>query len=48
MLKTFCPLFLNTTLYGGVTTNLSEAHVLFNGVDASLEFSSGSVHVGDH
>ena len=29
-------------------TNLSEAHVLFDGVDASLEVGSGSVHVGDH
>lgn len=29
-------------------TYLSEAHVLFDGVDASLEVGSGSVHVGDH
>lgn len=29
-------------------TDLSEAHVLFDGVDASLEVSSGSIHVGDH
>lgn len=32
----------------GQLTNLSEAHVLFDGVDASLEVGSGSVHVGDH
>ena len=29
-------------------TDLSEAHVLFDGVDASLDVGSGSVHVGDH
>lgn len=29
-------------------TNLSEGHVLFDGVDARLEVGPGSVHVGDH
>lgn len=35
-------------LVDGKVTNLSEAHVLFDGVDASLEVGSGGVHVGDH
>lgn len=31
-----------------ISSDLSEAHVLFDGIDARLEVSSGSVHVGDH
>lgn len=28
--------------------DLSETHVLFDGINASLKVSSGSIHVGDH
>lgn len=43
---------LSVASWGGVrvlgSTNLPEAHVLFDGVDAGLELGSGGVHVGDH
>lgn len=31
-----------------VDSYLSEAHVLFDGVNPGLEVGSGSIHVGDH